>query len=114
MIRANVIVHSSEEQSALTAAPNSVLPHLETDDNTAPCNDADGSSEADVKRFATLKWLHFAAFLFMGIQTIAYGGIGVDAKVYPTIGLGLGCDGPICLPGMRLLDTMNPLWIIGP
>lgn len=43
----------------------------------------------------TLRWMHFAAALFMGIQVIAYGSVGASATVKPTVGFPTYCDGRI-------------------
>ena len=62
--------------------------------------------------FRTLKWLHFAAFLFMFIQTIAYGVIGADIDVQPTTGFPGVCGGPLCRPELQVYESNNPIWTI--
>lgn len=67
----------------------------------------------ETPRFKRILYLHLAAAIFMGIQTLAYGGIGIrDTKVNPSVGFPIFTKGPMGFPSLKLLPTMNPLWII--
>mmetsp|Transcript_32457 Transcript_32457/g.44487 ORF Transcript_32457/g.44487 Transcript_32457/m.44487 type:complete len:315 (+) Transcript_32457:138-1082(+) len=73
------------------------------------------------KTFSTIKWLHFAAFIFMGIQTIAYGAAGrtVNLNIDATVGFPVYCNSAIqsCSafnkqPNVKNLGSSNPIWLI--
>jgi hypothetical protein len=67
-------------------------------------------------RFKRLKWLHFWAFLFMGIQTLCYGAVGLkDTEITPSVGFPdqcHECDGPSYTPSVKSLPDMDPTWLI--
>ena len=69
--------------------------------------------EEDRHRFFTrLLRLHFAAFVFMGIQAIAYGIIGTSSKVTPSTGFPASCQGPICQPGLENLHAFDATFFV--
>lgn len=63
--------------------------------------------------FKKIQKLHLVAALFMGVQTIAYGAVGANARVKPTVGFPTDCeDGPVCSPDMKILGETNVIWLI--
>ena len=75
-------------------------------------NESDDGSVDKEKVFTKLRVLHLTAAIFMGIQTIAYGVVGADVQINPTVGMPKTCEGPICEPNMKILVERNPIWII--
>eukprot|EP01035_Chromulina_nebulosa_P036476 gene36476-49129_t len=88
------------------------------------CADAISSSvevPENEKVFKKIKWLHLAAFLFMGIQTIAYGAVGASVNVMATVAFPVYCNkstSTTCYgtfdttPNQRNLGSSNPIWLI--
>jgi hypothetical protein len=62
--------------------------------------------------FKKLQRLHLVATIFMGVQAIAYGAVGADVHVDPSVGMPKTCNGPICDANLKTLGETNPIWII--
>lgn len=79
-------------------------------------------TEPVADKFNTIKWLHFAAFCFMGIQTLAYGAVGAELQVVPTVGFPVYCNKEIIpnecggswntTPYAKKLPAINPIWLM--
>lgn len=77
--------------------------------------------DAKEKQFNLIKNLHLAAFIFMGIQAIAYGAAqsNTDLKIIMTVGFTKRCDyqTETCSmwgskPNMKQLGSWNPIWLM--
>ena len=77
--------------------------------------------DANEQQFQKIKKLHLAAFIFMGIQAIAYGAAqsNADLKIIMTVGFTRRCDyqTETCSmwgskPNMKQLGDWNPIWLM--
>lgn len=78
--------------------------------------------ETSKNRYNTVFNLHVAAFVFMGIQSIAYGAIDVDLTTLPTVGFPVYCNQQIpgndcggtwnSTPGLQKLPEQAPIWLM--
>jgi len=77
--------------------------------------------DANEQQFQKIKKLHLAAFIFMGIQAIAYGAAqsNADLNIIMTVGFTRRCDyqTETCSmwgskPNMKQLGDWNPIWLM--
>jgi hypothetical protein len=79
-------------------------------------NNVKVTTDNKTKKFRTIQNLHLAAFLFFLVQSIAYIAASAsnnDISVKPTVGFSnKECTSAICNPGMKILGTANPIFLI--